>query len=270
MINMIRNAIVNRKGATAMEYAVIAAGIVIAIAVAAETAGTLITNLFSTITSYLSQGSLRMAGGTAPAVPPPSRRRGDGFQIGPFERRGHLSMLTFAAIAAVCLLAFAAWRDVATRTIPDEVSLVLAALGLMVRAVEGGLPALGWSVAVAFLLFLLLLPLAMFGMLGGGDLKLASALALGLPPLGSYHFVVATAIAGGVLALIYLLLGRVLAAHRPVAAAQPRVVPTRRGAPLARRVLEAEAWRVRRRGPLPYGVAIATGGVLALFGNHGV
>jgi Flp pilus assembly pilin Flp len=53
-INMIRNAIVNRKGVTAMEYAVIAAGIVIAIAVAAETAGTLITNLFSTITSYLS------------------------------------------------------------------------------------------------------------------------------------------------------------------------------------------------------------------------
>jgi Flp pilus assembly pilin Flp len=32
---MIRNAIVNRKGVTAMEYAVIAAGIVIAIAVAA-------------------------------------------------------------------------------------------------------------------------------------------------------------------------------------------------------------------------------------------
>jgi prepilin peptidase CpaA len=183
-------------------------------------------------------------------------------------------MLTFAAVAAVALLAFAAWRDIATRTIPDEVSLLLAALGLVARAVEGGLPAVGWSLAVAFLLFLLLLPLAVFGMLGGGDLKLASALALGLPPLGSYHFVVATAVAGGVLALVYLLLGRVLAARRPaVAAAAPSradAAPARRPASLARRVLEAEAWRVRRRGPLPYGVAIATGGVFALFGNHGV
>jgi prepilin peptidase CpaA len=179
-------------------------------------------------------------------------------------------MLTFAAIAAVCLLAFAAWRDIATRTIPDEVSLVLAALGLMVRAVEGGLPALGSSVAVAFLLFLLLLPprdvrdarrrrpQARIGArprpasarqlpLRGGDGDRRRRARADLPALG-----------------------RVLAAHRPVAAAQPRIVPARRGAPLARRVLEAEAWRVRRRGPLPYGVAIATGGVLALFGNHGV
>ena len=53
MLEMIRNAITNRKGVTAMEYAVIAAGIVIAIAVAADQAGGLIEALFTNINSYL-------------------------------------------------------------------------------------------------------------------------------------------------------------------------------------------------------------------------
>jgi prepilin peptidase CpaA len=126
------------------------------------------------------------------------------------------------------------------------------------------MPALGWSVAVAALIFGLLLPFAVMGMLGGGDLKLATAIAIGLPPLGSYQFVVATAVAGGLLALLYL------AAHR---LALRRAAPSRaagRAASLLRRVLAAEAWRVRRRGPLPYGVAIAAGAALVLLGHHGV
>jgi prepilin peptidase CpaA len=36
------------------------------------------------------------------------------------------------------------------------------------------------------------------------------------------------------------------------------------GATLLRRVLVVEAWRMRRRGPLPYAVAIAGGAILLL------
>jgi prepilin peptidase CpaA len=34
--------------------------------------------------------------------------------------------------------------------------------------------------------------------------------------------------------------------------------------PLVRRVLRAEAWRINRRGPLPYAFAIAGGAILTL------
>jgi len=171
-------------------------------------------------------------------------------------------MTAIAAILAIGLLALAAWRDLATRLIPDEISIALAAVGLAARAAEG-LGALAGSLAAAALLFLALLPLAMRGALGGGDVKLAAATAIGLPPLGSWDFVVATALVGGLLGIAYLAAGRMLPARAPAR-------PARRGMPLPRRVLAAEIWRLRRRGPLPYGVAIALGGALVLFRSPGV
>jgi prepilin peptidase CpaA len=47
---------------------------------------------------------------------------------------------------------------------------------------------------------------------------------------------------------------------------EPRLAP---GGPLLRRVLAVEARRVRRRGPLPYAVAIAIGGTLVLLNLPG-
>ena len=40
-------------------------------------------------------------------------------------------------VPTLALLGFAAWRDVATRTIPDGISLALAALGLRCGIAEG-------------------------------------------------------------------------------------------------------------------------------------
>lgn len=157
---------------------------------------------------------------------------------------------------ALALLSLAAWRDIATRTIPDALSLALVVLGLACRITEG-LPALAWSLVVAALIFLLLLACHARGAIGGGDVKLLTALAVGLPPLGSYQLVVATALAGGALALIYLLLPHLLR-HLP---------PARRAGSRAnalRRIAAVEAWRIRRRGPMPYGVAIALGAALVL------
>jgi prepilin peptidase CpaA len=160
------------------------------------------------------------------------------------------------ALVAIALLGFAAWRDFATRTIPDGVSIALAAIGLGSQAL-GGLWPLLTSVATAATLGAILVFLHARDMLGGGDVKLASALALCLSPADTLNMVFATALAGGVLGVFYLALQRLL----PVPTSG-RPVPRPQGAP--QRLLAVEAWRIRRRGPLPYGVAIAAGGTLVL------
>jgi prepilin peptidase CpaA len=155
-------------------------------------------------------------------------------------------------LLVLSLLLVAAWRDVATRTIPDAVSLLIAALGAAIRLLDGP-SALALSAGTALMLFVVLLIVFSRGLIGGGDVKIMTALAVALPPPDSFRFVVATAIAGGFLAIAYLLLSRRL--HGPD--------PTRRSAFLGR-VVAVECWRIRRRGPLPYGVAIAAGGAFVL------
>jgi len=164
-------------------------------------------------------------------------------------------MVLATALITIALLAFAAWRDVATRTIPDEVSIALAVVGIAARAVFG-VEALVHSLAAASLLGGLLVFLHARGFLGGGDVKLATALALGLSPLDVWNLVVAVALAGGVLGLLYLVLQRLLPDGAPNTG--------RRAGRTPRRLLAVEAWRIRRRGPLPYGVAIAAGGTIVL------
>jgi prepilin peptidase CpaA len=162
-------------------------------------------------------------------------------------------MSTLIAPIAMGILFVAAWNDVATRIIPDGLSLALVGIALFLRPFDGGLVPLGWSLAGALGLFLALALLHSRGILGGGDVKLAAAVAcvLPLPTLGL--FLTATAIAGGVVAAIHLLM-RLL----------PRPMPAPAGAPVLLRVLAAERWRTARRGSLPYGVAIAAGGWVAL------
>jgi prepilin peptidase CpaA len=152
----------------------------------------------------------------------------------------------------LALLFAAAWRDIATRTIPDTVCVLLITVGGLARTLAG--PSnLVFSAGTALGVFVLLLALHSRGLIGGGDVKIMTALALGLSPFDCYRFVVATALAGGLLAIGYLLLSRTLRATR-----KPR------RASLIRRVLAVETWRIRRRGPLPYGVAIAAGGAFVL------
>ena len=163
------------------------------------------------------------------------------------------------ALAASALLLFAAWCDLATRTIPDGVSIALAAFGLLTRAAEGLVPA-AWSFLVAAGLFAALIPLHARRAFGGGDIKLMTALAIGLSPFAALDFLVTTVAAGGLLGSVYLSL-RLLPKPTPLAP-RPQAWP-------ARRVLALERRRVSRRGPLPYAVAIAAGGVLTLMKPFG-
>ncbi len=155
-------------------------------------------------------------------------------------------------LVAVPLLIFAAARDVATRLIPDGVSIAIAGAGFASRALVGW-PEAGLSLLVGVVIFALLLPLSARGWLGGGDVKLMSAFAVGLAPADTWTFLVATVFAGGLLGVAYIVGRHVVP--------QPRLAGQ---ASLLRRVMAVEAWRLRRRGPLPYAVAIAVGGILVL------
>ena len=167
---------------------------------------------------------------------------------------GH-RMLTAAPI--IGLLLFAAWKDLATRTIPDAIAIAVAALGALDRLFSGLLP-LAVSASIALGFGLLLVVMHARGWLGGGDVKLAAAISLGLSAAGTYRFIVITAIAGGILALVHLALRAAL--HRISASTPPQ-----RASPLVR-IYRAERWRIARHGPLPYGIAIAAGGICAVLG----
>jgi prepilin peptidase CpaA len=103
-------------------------------------------------------------------------------------------------------------------------------------------------------LFLLLFAIYQRGKIGGGDVKLLVALAVGLPLTGVIQLLTITALAGGVLALVHLMM-RLLPS--------PRLAPA--GSSLLRRVYAVERWRHLRHAPLPYGVAIACGGIWTIF-----
>ncbi|WP_407113993.1 prepilin peptidase [Bradyrhizobium sp. LMG 9283] len=155
------------------------------------------------------------------------------------------------SILEIVLLLYVATIDVATRLIRNEVCLALALLGIAsqlsnpMQVVE--------SLMSAAMLFLLLFALYTRGGIGGGDVKLLAALALGLPPTGLMQLLTITALAGGVLALVHLMMR-----HLP----HPRLAPA--GSSLARRVYAIERRRHLRHAPLPYGVAIACGGIWAI------
>jgi prepilin peptidase CpaA len=148
------------------------------------------------------------------------------------------------------MLLLAALHDAALRTIPNWIPVSLAAGGLILRIQQGNAFA---GVGIAALLLIVLGLLWLRGFIGGGDMKLIPAVALVLPPSGAAGFILYVALAGGVLALIYLVLPFVVPAPRP---------GPRRG--FLARVLKAEAWRMHRHGPLPYALAIA-GGALPIF-----
>jgi len=163
---------------------------------------------------------------------------------------------------AVLLLLAAAWNDLATRLIPNRLSLLVAGVAGAIQLPNGPLAAAAAAGVAALLFAALAVPFA-YGMLGGGDVKLAPAVALGFTPAGTWDFVVLTAAAGGMLGLLYIALSRLVPAP---------TTPIRPGAPLLQRVLAAERRRIHRRAGMPYGVAIAAGGVAILLPKllHGV
>lgn len=161
-------------------------------------------------------------------------------------------IISIVSILEVVLLLHVATLDIATRTIRNEICLALAILGIVSQLANP--MQLVESLIAAAILFLLLLIVYMRGWMGGGDVKLLTALAVGLSLSGIIQLLTITALAGGVLATVHMMMRNL---------PYPRLAPA--GSSFARRVYAVERWRHLRHAPLPYGVAIACGGIWTIF-----
>ena len=145
------------------------------------------------------------------------------------------------ALLAV-LLVVAAVIDVRTYTISNGLNAAVALLAPLYWW-SIGLPLwpdAGIQVAVAAGVFVVLAMTFYMGMMGGGDVKLAAAIALWFQPITTLKFLVIMSLAGGILTLL------VLAIHKK--RGKPRLDED--GNPL--------------RPEVPYGVAIAVGALWIL------
>lgn len=165
-------------------------------------------------------------------------------------------MINFAfAIPAIGLLVYAAMHDFAARTVPNWLPLCVFALGVAWRLADHSLVA---GLAIAGATFLVLFAIWLAGGIGGGDVKLWPAAALLIPPhlQPELAFFMRVFLIGGALALVYLALWLVLPKRRAARA-------YRRGG-LLRRIARVEIWRIGRRGPLPYALAISASAILTI------
>jgi prepilin peptidase CpaA len=148
----------------------------------------------------------------------------------------------FAVFVLTSALIAAALSDISTYLIPHRYSAAIA-VAFLVFAIGRPLPFLLSGLAAGGLLFAMGAVLFARQLLGGGDVKLLAATGLwaGFDLLVLLIF--ASAIAGGLLAAMQLSpLGRLL--------------PVRPGAPVV-----GNDFHSRLRQPMPFGVAIALGGV---------
>jgi prepilin peptidase CpaA len=108
------------------------------------------------------------------------------------------------------ILVVAAVIDVRTFTISNRLNLAVALLApLYWWSIALPLwPGVALHIAYALGVFLLLSVAFYLGMMGGGDVKLAAALALWFSPIGTLRFLVFMSIAGGVLTILVMVLHR--------------------------------------------------------------
>lgn len=142
-------------------------------------------------------------------------------------------------------MSVAAISDLLTMTIPNRVSLVLAVSFIGVAFLNGlPLSEIGLHFAGAAIVFCACFALFALNVMGGGDAKLLAAAALwfGLDP-SLLSFAVYVALIGGLITVVIVLLR-----------SQSHIIMAI-GLPLPNSLLHAKK--------IPYGIAIATGGILA-------
>jgi prepilin peptidase CpaA len=107
----------------------------------------------------------------------------------------------------LCLLLAAAY-DLRSRRVPNVLVGVAAVAGLIAQSRAGGVSSIASGGAAAAVAIALLFPFWKRGGLGGGDVKLAGAVALWVGLRSLPTFALGTALAGGVTALTCLLLSK--------------------------------------------------------------
>ena len=167
-----------------------------------------------------------------------------------------LSLPMLLSLVCIGLVFGACLYDVIGRFIPNWQAASLAVCGIGLQAANGRLFGAVLSGGAVFLLAFLCWRR---GWMGGGDVKLLGAAATAVPLPLVPQFIAAVAIAGGMLALLYLVALRVVPAPGSALADVSLSSSVRREKRLFARVARIERWRIHRGCPLPYACAIAAG-----------
>jgi prepilin peptidase CpaA len=154
-----------------------------------------------------------------------------------------VELLALAAFAA--LLIYAACSDVASLTIPNWVSIAMAALFVPAAFVANlALADIGMHLVFGFAVLVVGFFLFQANIIGGGDAKLLAATTIwtGFPAFAP--FILGTAVAGGLLAVTLLAIRQFV----PVSETTPSFVNH----------------LLKKQNGIPYGVAIMFGGLIAI------
>ena len=169
--------------------------------------------------------------------------------------------LAWGALFTALLLA-ACVSDVRSRRIPNVLVLTIAAGGLVYSMTSNPLaPALRSSVTGLLLGFAIWIVFYLAGVLGAGDVKFFAAASAWLGPSATWRAALVAALAGGALAVFFLVRERRLTRtlHRMTVAAASRSTAL---------LLEASDGEAPGRVHLPYGVALATGALVVAWWPH--
>ena len=154
-------------------------------------------------------------------------------------------MIALAVLAGA--LAGAAFCDVRQYLIPDRFPVAIV-LSYALYAVGQPWEQVLWALAVGFAMLVAGTLLFATNVMGGGDTKLLAAMGLWAGPDLAAVFLIVTAFAGAAIGIAWL---------TPIRRLMP-AAPVEDGIPASG---AAAGWRARLRQPVPYGVAIALGGL---------
>ena len=162
---------------------------------------------------------------------------------GPWEPGVFVMSMLLLAVFPLAMIFGALW-DLTTMTIPNVLTVALAAMfAVLVPFVGLSLQEIGFHVAAGVLMLLVGMALFAFGWIGGGDAKFVAATALWIGMSDLLIYLLWASIFGGVLTLLILSF---------------RTMPL----PL---FMQRREWIARlhdRKGGIPYGVALAIGGLM--------
>jgi prepilin peptidase CpaA len=169
----------------------------------------------------------------------------------------------FLLLLSVVYLIVAAY-DVCYRKIPDVFPALITFIGLGMLVINGDWLEGFTTLVLAVVTFLVLALLCMAGKLGGGDVKLLAASVLLVGASSFFDFLLLTALAGGVLSLVYI---TAFVTLKLLPTPSATATPVSLGKVSKSRL--SLLWRIERRrilrcSSIPYGVAISGGSILSL------
>ena len=173
------------------------------------------------------------------------------------------SVHTISWLAVLAVLTGCAETDLKDRRIPNKLVAAVALIGL----VQGLALRPGWvwcNVLVATIVFCGLGIFSHRQVIGGGDVKLISAVTLLVPPERVGHLLIGIALAGGAVSCCYLAARYGLKKLSPTPSSEPAVV-RRDGGFVA--TLKAERIRIAAGDPMPYALAVLGGVILYATGG---